>query len=123
MTNLANVLQAQGDLDRARALQERALATCHKVFGGNHVDTLAALSGLAAIARDEGRLEEARATGEEVLQRKRRVLGDTHPSTLESMRDLAETLKRLGDTERALELLTRAFDLQAKWQQMHGAGS
>jgi hypothetical protein len=30
------------------------------------------------------------------------------------MRDLGETLKRLGDTERALELLTRAFDLQVR---------
>jgi Tetratricopeptide repeat len=61
-----------------------------------------------------GRLDEARDIGEQVLQLKRRVLGDTYPSTIESMRDLGETLKRLGDTERALELLTRAFDLQVR---------
>jgi hypothetical protein len=32
------------------------------------------------------------------------------------MRDLGETLKRLGDTEKALDLLTQAYDIQAKGQ-------
>ena len=116
MANLAELLGAQGDLARARALQEHVLAKYREVLGEQHPDTLRSMANLAVIARAQGRLEEARVMGERVLHLRIGVLGDTHPSTVELMRDLGETLKRLGDTERALDLLTRAFDKQAKGQ-------
>jgi hypothetical protein len=59
-------------------------------------------------------LDKEREIGEHILQLRTRILGETHPTTVESMRDLGETLEQLGDTERALDLLTRAFDIQAK---------
>jgi tetratricopeptide (TPR) repeat protein len=94
--------------------RQEALEVRRRVLGEEHPDALTALNSLAVVARDQGRLDEARAMGERVLHLRARVLGDTHPSTVESMRDLAETLKRLGDPESALDLLTRASDIQAE---------
>jgi tetratricopeptide (TPR) repeat protein/MinD-like ATPase involved in chromosome partitioning or flagellar assembly len=116
LNNLASLLRAQGDLTGARALQEKALELSRRLLGEEHPDTLTALNNLAVVARAEGHLDEARAMGERVLHLRSRVLGSTHPSTVESMRDLGETLKQLGDTKGALDLLTRAFDIQAKGQ-------
>ena len=51
-----------------------------------------------------------------MLQLRTRVLGETHNATIKSIRDLGETLKQSGDTKRALDQITRAYELQVKGQ-------
>jgi tetratricopeptide (TPR) repeat protein len=60
LNNLALLLQAQGDIARARPLFERALAICEKALGPKHPDTATSLNNLAALLRDQGDLARAR---------------------------------------------------------------
>ena len=52
LTNLANVLRAQGDLAEARPLSERALAISEKTLGPEHPDTAISLTNLAKSRAD-----------------------------------------------------------------------
>ena len=54
LNNLAEVLRAQGDLDRARSLHERALAIFEARLGADHPTVTAVQEQLAAIRRDLG---------------------------------------------------------------------
>jgi hypothetical protein len=51
---LAGLLQAQGDLARARPLLERALAIRERALGPKHPDTKASLASLAALGLPTG---------------------------------------------------------------------
>jgi hypothetical protein len=49
LSNLANVLYDQGDLDRARRLYERALSIREARLGADHPDTARSRKDLAAV--------------------------------------------------------------------------
>jgi tetratricopeptide (TPR) repeat protein len=95
---------------------ERVLKARRRLLGEEHPDTLSSMNSLAETFRALGNMAGAREMGERVLQLRSRLLGNAHPSTVDAMRSLGETLKQLGQPERALELLTQAFDLQAMGQ-------
>jgi Tetratricopeptide repeat/Domain of unknown function (DUF4062)/NB-ARC domain len=103
-SNLAVVLRAVGELERAFQLAEQTLARSRRVLGDDHPDTLASASNLAVVLRAVGELERACQIEEETLARRRRVLGDDHPDTLASAGNLAVVLRAVGELERARQL-------------------
>ncbi len=60
MSNLAGTLRSQGDLARARQLQELVLEASQRVLGETHPDTVSAMSNLADTLRAQGDLGGAR---------------------------------------------------------------
>ncbi|HEV7505260.1 MAG TPA: tetratricopeptide repeat protein [Thermoanaerobaculia bacterium] len=97
MSNLAETLRAQGDLARARPLQEQVLASRRRQLGADHPDTLGAMNNLAMTLSDLGDLVKARELDEQVLEALRRQLGADHPSTLTAMANLALVLHTQGE--------------------------
>jgi hypothetical protein len=62
LSNLAFLLQGEGDLSAARPLCERALAICEKVLGPEHPNTATSLNNLACLIKDQSDLARARST-------------------------------------------------------------
>ena len=60
MNNLAQTLQAQGDLPGARKIQEQVLDASRRVLGGEHPDTLTSMNNLAGTLEAQGDLPGAR---------------------------------------------------------------
>jgi tetratricopeptide (TPR) repeat protein len=74
MNNLASTLSAQGDLQGARALEEKVLEASQRVLGQEHPDTLASMNNLASTLSAQGDLHGARALQEQALEARQRVL-------------------------------------------------
>ncbi len=104
VSNLAQVLRAQGDLPAARQLTEDVLAAHRRLLGDDHPHTLASMGNLAQILQAQGDLLAARQLTDDVLAARRRLLGDEHPDTLTSMNNLAQVLHAQGDLEAARQL-------------------
>ncbi|WP_158273810.1 tetratricopeptide repeat protein [Micromonospora sp. RP3T] len=110
LLNLAGMfLVDQGDLPRATAYLERALADCRRVLRDDHPDTLASMDNLASAHQKAGDLERAILLCEQVLVDRRRVLGDDHPKTFTSVNNLAHAYHASGDLERAIPLFRKAL--------------
>ncbi|MEO8552093.1 MAG: tetratricopeptide repeat protein, partial [Kofleriaceae bacterium] len=90
-TNLANVLEWQGDSEGALAMFRRAAEISAKGRGPDHPRTLTARYGIGATLEDLGRHDEALAELTDVLARQQRVLG-VHQQT-------ATTLHMIGFVE------------------------
>ena len=60
LSGLATCVQAQGDLERARLLLERALTICEKVHGPQNDSTAQSFNRLAMLLHDQGELTDAR---------------------------------------------------------------
>src|SRR4051794_2538722 len=52
MNNLAQTLEAQGDLARARQLQEQVVAASRELLGEQHPSTLTAMNNLAQVGQE-----------------------------------------------------------------------
>ncbi|GAA0449315.1 hypothetical protein Aca07nite_42680 [Actinoplanes capillaceus] len=100
----AHCARADGDLDHAHELLERAVTRYHAVLGDEHPFTLAASAGLAGMIRAAGRHAEARTIGEEVLGGLRRSVGADHPFALGCANGLAADLAAVGRAQQAREL-------------------
>src|SRR5687768_4891647 len=76
---------AQGDLEKAQALQEHVLEVRKETIGDKNLQTLQSQNSLALILRAKGNLEEARRLQEQVLKVLRDSLGEEHSYTLGAM--------------------------------------
>jgi len=114
MNNLAATLQAQGELEGARKIQEQVLEIMRRVLGAEHPDTLTSMNNLALTLQVQGDLEGARKIHEQVLEIMRRVLGAEHPDTLTSMSNLAETLRAQGDLEGARKIQEQVLEIMRR---------
>ncbi len=101
---ISGILSANGKLNDARTLADRALKLCRQHLNEEHPETLTALGNLAATLYAQGDLAGALELQKSVLAARRRVLGDEHPDTLLAMGNLANTLKAQGDLAGALNL-------------------
>jgi len=81
LSNLALVLQAQGDVAGARPLLERALAIKEKMLGPEDSYTALSLNHLALLLQDQGDFAGALAHYERALAIYEKVLGFEHPDT------------------------------------------
>ena len=114
LNNLAQLVQALGDVRKALGIQEEVLAVRTRILGADHPDTLTAKANLAVTLRALGDLGGAKSREEEVLEVLTRILGADHPDTLTAKANLAGTLRALGDLggaksreEEVLDVLTR----------------
>jgi tetratricopeptide (TPR) repeat protein len=114
MSNLGELLRAQGDLAGARGLHERALATSRRLLGEDHPQTLTSMNNLGETLAAQGDLGGARGLHERVLNAQRRLRGEDDPYTLASMNNLALTLSAQGDVSGARELHERVADAQRR---------
>ena len=115
MCNLALTLQSQGDLDRAKEIQEEELEIARRVLGDGHPSTLTSMNNLATTLLEQGDFAGARELQEQVLKLKQRtLLGILHPlddGTLKSMNNLALTLQAQGDLGRAREIQEEVLEI------------
>jgi len=107
ISNLAETMQAQGELAGARALQQQVLETRRRVLGEEHSDTLGSINNLTVTMLKQGETAGTRALQQQLLETLRRVLGEEHPHTLTSMNNLAGTMRAQGELVGA-----RALDQQ-----------
>jgi len=111
MSNLAETLRAQGEMEGARKIQEQVLEITRRVLGAEHPDTLTSMNNFAETLRAQGEMEGARKIQEQVLEITRRVLGVEHPFTLTSMNNLAATLRDQGDIEGARKIHEQVLEI------------
>ena len=104
LNNLADTLNAEGDLRGARRWQGQLLRSFRRALGRNHPHTLTAANNLAATLLMLGKVAGANALLKRVIERRRATLGDEHPDTLTSRSIEAEILRRQGNLVPALVL-------------------
>ena len=102
---LGAALQSMGDLPRAKALRELALASDLKNLGEDHPWVAIRRSNLAAVLRDLGELPRAKMLLELALASDLKNLGEDHSEVAIRRSNLAVILKDLGELPRAKELL------------------
>lgn len=110
LSNLATILQTQGDLVGARRYAEQGLDRMRRVLGEDHPVTLCTLGNLAAILQAQGDLDGARRYAQQVLSKRQRVLGEDHLHTLSSLNNLATILLAQGDLVGAQFYAQKALD-------------
>lgn len=105
---VGTALHSAGDLSRAKALKEEALAFALKL-GSDHPLVATSQSNLAIVLRALGDLKRAAELLEQALESDRRNLGADDPSVAIKESNLAVILQDLGDLPRAKELLEQAL--------------
>jgi hypothetical protein len=105
MHNLAQTVKAQGDLARARQLQEQVLEASRRSLGVEHPNTLTAMGNLAGTVYAQGDLAGARELEEQVLEGRRRLLGAEHSDTSTAAWNFFRTLLDSGDPDGAATVI------------------
>jgi predicted Ser/Thr protein kinase len=94
--------EAQGQLERALALQTRVLRA-------EHPDRLSTMNNLGEVYWSQGDYARAKPLFAGTLEVRRRVLGDAHPDTLTTMNDLAALYGSQGQNADAEPLYLKAL--------------
>ncbi len=94
--------EAQRQLERALALQDRLLSRTHP-------DRLHTANNLGEVYWSQGRYDRAKVLFTEALEARRRVLGETHRDTLTTMNNLAVLYWKQGQYAEAEPLFTRTL--------------
>ena len=111
LTDLANVLVDQGNLDGAIPLYERALSIRETRLGADHPETADSLNNLANALATQGDLDGARTLQERALAIRETHLGADHPWTATILNDLGVILRGQGDLDGARTLFKRAVSI------------
>ncbi len=110
-SNRARLFQLQGDLIRARELQEEVLAA-QRLSGEDNPHTLTTKYHLAETLRLQEYFSEARALQQEVLEARESKLGVHHPDTLRSHAALVRIELALGELVHARQRAEETVRLQ-----------
>ena len=81
LNNLALAYRAQGKYAEAEGLLERALAIREKALGASHPDVGQTLTNLANLYRDQGKYSEAEGLYKRALAIREKALGPPTPSS------------------------------------------
>ena len=114
MSNLANVLQEQGQWQEAEQMYREVLEVQRRVLGLEHPNTLASMNNLAIVLQEQGRWKEAEQMHREVPELRRRVLGLEHQDTLASMSNLANVLQEQGQWQEAEQMYREVLEVQRR---------
>jgi CHAT domain-containing protein/tetratricopeptide (TPR) repeat protein len=112
--NLANILEALGDLAGARALKEKVFEVRSRTLPDDHPDLQRARGNLANTLAIQGDLQGARVLEEKVLEVSSRTLPDDHPDLQSARSNLASTLREQGDLQRARELQEKVLEVSSR---------
>jgi tetratricopeptide (TPR) repeat protein len=113
-SNLAMVQQVQGDLPRARASMERAIAIQAKHFDPDHPTFATSYSNFALIQKDQGDLPGARASMERAIAIDSKHFAPDHPVVAIHYSNLAIVQQDQGDLPEARASMERAIAIQSK---------
>jgi len=108
LDKLGFVLGLRGDFARSRACHERGLAILENSFGTDAVDIGWTLSNLGMLLLETGGLGDALAYQQRAHALFEAKLNQSHPTQITAWR-LAKVYLRMGDLERARELLEAAL--------------
>ncbi|RFU33950.1 hypothetical protein B7463_g2364, partial [Scytalidium lignicola] len=109
-SNLAVIIQEEGDFDQALELDFEILEKRLTLLGKDHPDTLTTLHNIAACFHRKGNYSEAKVRYEEVLKCRSETLGSTHPETLHVRSNLAQVLHDIGEYELAITEMLDIID-------------
>jgi serine/threonine protein kinase/tetratricopeptide (TPR) repeat protein len=113
-TVLAESLRGLSYYHEAIGLDKEARATCTRLQGPEHPDTLASMSNLGKDYLHAGQFDKALPLLKETLARARRALGTEHPVTLACIGNLATAYHDAGQIRKGLPLLVETFTLMKK---------
>ncbi|RDW58641.1 hypothetical protein BP6252_13117 [Coleophoma cylindrospora] len=99
LSNLANMLQRQGNNPEAEQIHRQALRLREEVLGEKHPSTLESLSSLAIVLQNQGKYPEAEQIHRRTLRLREEVLGREHPSTLSTANSLVLIHKQWDKAE------------------------
>jgi len=111
-SNLALLLQRQGDLEGAEPMLRQVLATRKKALGESHPDYATSLNNLGELLSLREALAEAEPLLRQALAVRKDVLGESHPDYAVSLSSLALLLNKRGDYDGAETLMTRALEIR-----------
>ena len=112
--DLPNGPQADAGFADAEMLERETLATCRRVLGTDHPDTLAVMNRLGSTLDYEGRYPEAEQLQRETYAIQRRVLGPEHRDTMGSLNNIAFTLEKEQRYAEAETVYRQALDIQRR---------
>eukprot|EP01045_Picozoa_sp_COSAG04_P020648 COSAG04_NODE_2135_length_4726_cov_5.854333_1_plen_280_part_10 len=104
-TDLANCMDAMGDVEGAMREREAVLAAMTRTLGPTHVDTLRARNNLAVSYDNGGDHDRAAREFEAVVEGFTATQGPRHADTLMAQAYLGDTRRLQGDTQSAVALL------------------
>ena len=113
-SNLALVVQDQGDLAEARRLLQRAIEIEEKAFDPDHPTLATSYSNLASVVKDQGDLAEARRLIERAIKIKEKSSYPDHTFLATSYSNLALVVQSQGDLSEARRLLEHAIEIGGK---------
>lgn len=94
---------------------ERLFYTAYRInaneYGESHPFTLSSLNNLASNLNAQERFADAAIHFENVLRYRTLILGSQHSATIDSLANLGYTYHRLGQSDKARDLLGRAVNL------------
>jgi CHAT domain-containing protein/tetratricopeptide (TPR) repeat protein len=109
LSNLALVLENQGEYAAARPLYDQALDILKEVHGERNADVATCQNNLAELLKAQGDFEAARKLHERALATREAIFGREHTETAQSLNNLALLLYAGGDSAAAKPLLERAL--------------
>jgi len=111
LANLAQLYERSDRTQEAEVVYERTLALRRRLLPARHPDIAQALRGLGQVRVERGDYAGAATLFEEMIEIDRAVLG-RHPRLARSLTNLADLEGRLGNNERAEQLLREAEGIQ-----------
>jgi len=114
INNLACLLQDQGQLDEAEALQKRALAMDEANLGTDDPSVAINLGNLGRTLHLKNRLEEAEFCYRRAIEIDERTLGDSYRQTARHLYLLADLLVSAGKLSDAEPILRRSLAIYEK---------
>ncbi|MBI3947376.1 MAG: toll/interleukin-1 receptor domain-containing protein [Armatimonadetes bacterium] len=107
-------LQLAGRYAEADPLSRRALATCEKALGPEHLVTAASLNNMALLYQHQGTYAQAEPLYQRALAIREKALGPEHPHTAISLNNLAGLYQNEGRYADAEPLCQRALAICEK---------
>ena len=114
MSNLAMLLEAQGNVDEAKIMFAQCLELRTVALGKNHVETLSSRAAVAGCLLKNGAIERACNEYQLVLTGYITTLGPSSPMSIQAMADLAYCLMAHEKMEDALEMYKKVTALRLK---------
>lgn len=107
--NLADILTAKNEREKAGPLYERALKSRQQALGPEHPAVACTLDGLARMSYFDGNYEKARELEVRALEIFEASLGQDHAAVADSLEFLAIVHKATDDDEQATALMEKAL--------------